>query len=698
MTYLLRFYRVLSVAVCAVSLSLTLGLLPLCLQAQTITTIAGNGSRSFSGDGGPATSAGIYSPGGVAVDQQGNVLIVDVGNNRVRKVAPDGIITTVAGTTLGSTGSFYGDGGPATSSPLYTPTDVAVDAQGNFYITVFNHLRIRKVDTRGIITTLAGNGYSGYSGDYGRAVKAVLSNPSSIAVDAQGNIYFIDGLRVRKIGTDGIITTVIGHGIRGFLGDGGLAINAYLYNPSDLAVDHQGNIYLSDDYRIRRVDTNGIIMTIAGSGPRDFSGDGGPAATAGVNGPGGLTVDKQGNLYFYDSGNARIRKISTDGIISTVAGNGTRGFSGDGGHPLEASISPNYLAMDTQGSLYFSDYNNNRVRKITAVSVPLEVTSFSLINAETDQPIKELTAGEEIVLAGLPSRTINIRANTNPGAVGSVVMNLSGQQSHSITETVPPYSLFKDSNGDYHTWRPAPGSYTLTATPYTGPNGTGTPGTPLTISFSVADQLEVVSFSLINAESQQPIQELTAGQTVDLASLSTRKLNIRANTRPATVGSVVMELSGEQTRTQTETDAPYALFGDQGGTYRSWMPAPGSYTLTATPYTQTSGSGTAGKSLTLNFQFTDSSPAARLTAESGFKPGSLRVYPNPFRETFTVGMQGRGTIGQPLSLYDLLGRLVWQGVVGEEEPRIGGQLGAGQYVLRVGTGSETQHYKVIKKP
>lgn len=579
MIYILRIRRVFGAGAYAVCLCLTLGLLPVRLWAQTITTIAGNGSRIFSGDGGPATSAGMWWPVGVAVDNQGNVFIVDSGNNRIRKVDTNGIITTVAGN--GTYPNFV-DGGPATGSSLYTPTDVAVDTKGNLFISVFNQRRIRKVDANGILTTLAGNGYSGYSGDYGRAVKAMLNAPSSVALDARGNIYFIDQLRVRKIGTDGIITTVIGHGIRGFLGDGGLAINAYLYNPSDIAVDQQGNIYLSDDYRIRKVDTNGIITTIAGNGPRDFSGDGGPAVTAGINGPGGLTVDKQGNLYFFDSGNHRIRKITTDGLISTVAGNGTAGYSGDGGHPLEASISPSYLTLDAQDNLYFSDYSHNRVRKITAASVPLEVTSFSLINPETDQDIRPMAPGEEINLASLPVRTINIRANTSPAAVGSVVMDLSGQQSHRITETVPPYSLFKDTNGDYHTWRPAPGNYTLTATPYTGPNGTGT----------------------------------------------------------------------------------------------------------------------AGKPLTVNFRVVDAAPAARLTAENSSDPAELRVFPNPFRETFTVELPTQKSGGQSVQLYDLLGRLVWQGVAEGAVQRVdpGQRLGAGAYVLRVGSGANAQHRKIVKTP
>lgn len=327
---------------------------------------------------------------------------------------------------------------------------------------------------------------------------------------------------------------------------------------------------------------------------------------------------------------------------------------------------------------------------------PQAVLSLSLINAHTDAPIRPIKAGEEINLAGLPTRNLAIRATTNPDTVGSVVFELSGQQTRTHTENTAPYALFEDNNGDYKGWKPEAGSYTLTATPYTGPNGTGAAGTPLTISFTVVDQLKTVSFTLIDAVNQQPIREITDGQALDLASLPSHVFNIRANINPDTVGSVVLQLAGPQTRTQTENEPPYALFkDDEKGQYRTWKPQLGSYTLTATPYPGKDGTGSAGIPLTISFQFVDSSPAARLSAEEG-EPGSIRVFPNPFRESFTL--QTKGADQPPVQIYDAYGRRVWQSPAASAEQRIrlGTGLTPGLYLLQVGEGKTLRRYKIMK--
>jgi uncharacterized protein (TIGR03437 family) len=334
-----------------------------------ITTVAGNGDGEYSGDNGPATSAQV-SPTGVAVDAAGNLYIADAGNDRIRKVS-NGIITTVAGNGISGYG---GDNGPATSAQLDHPEGVAVDAVGNLYIADSSNLRIRKV-SNGIITTVAGNGDdydSGngdyeYSGDNGPATSAQLHHPEGVVVDAAGNLYIADSWngRIRKV-SNGVITTVAGNGIYGYGGDNGSAASAQLNDPQGVAVDAAGNLYIADTYnnRIRKV-SNGVIVTVAGTGTQGYSGDNGPAISAELGFPYGVAVDAAGNLYIADFGNNRIRKVS-NGVITTVAGNGTYGYSGDNGPATSAQLNyPEGVAVDAAGNLYIADTSNNRIRKVS---------------------------------------------------------------------------------------------------------------------------------------------------------------------------------------------------------------------------------------------------------------------------------------------------------------------------------------------
>jgi PKD repeat protein len=271
-----------------------------------ITTIAGTGTAGFAGDGGQATSAQLNVPGGVAVDAQGNVYIADEDNHRVRKVS-GGIITTIAGTGVAG---YSGDGGQATSALLNFPHGVTVDAQGNVFIVDTDNHRVRKVDSAGNITTVAGNGTAGFAGDGGQATSAELNFPRQVAVDAQENLYIADtdNHRVRKV-SGGIITTFAGTGVAGFSGDGGQATSALLNFPRGVALDAAGNLYISEDnHRIRKV-TGGIITTIAGTGVAGFAGDGGAGTSAQLDFPWGLAVDANGNLYIGDEYNHRVREI-----------------------------------------------------------------------------------------------------------------------------------------------------------------------------------------------------------------------------------------------------------------------------------------------------------------------------------------------------------------------------------------------------
>ena len=334
-----------------------------------ITTFAGNGSNSFAGDNGAATNAALNYPFGVAIDTANNFFIADQRNHRVRKIANNGIITTLAGN---GTGSFSGDSGAATNATLNYPMGVAVDLLGNIFIADESNCHIRKVATNGIITTVAGKSTAiSFSGDGGAATNAGLSSVFGVAVDVVGNVFIADyqNNRIRKVNTNGIITTVAGNGSGSFSGDGGAATNAALSSPSGVTVDSVGNLFIADTghNRIREVYTNGIIMTCAGNGTSSFSGDGGAATNAGLSSPFGIAVDSVGNLLIADENHHRIRSVDTNGIIMTVAGNGSGSFSGDGGIATSAGLyNPTGVALDTGGNLFIADLFNNRIRKVNA--------------------------------------------------------------------------------------------------------------------------------------------------------------------------------------------------------------------------------------------------------------------------------------------------------------------------------------------
>jgi alpha-tubulin suppressor-like RCC1 family protein len=333
--------------------------------AGVVSTVAGTGTPGFNGDGIAATSAMLNYPRGVFLDSSGNLFIVDSNNNRIRKVVPDGMISTVAGN---GELNFSGDGGAATSASLQQPWSATVDGSGNLFIGDTGNIRVRRVDPFGIITTFAGNGSLAYCGDSGPAVLAGLDMPNAVTMDLAGNVYFSDqGGRVRRVDTFGVITTVAGNGIQAYNGDGIQAWLASLQNPGGLVVDTLGNLYIADsgNHRIRKVDPAGIITTVAGNGTSGYNGDGFPAVFATLNNPTGLAIDGIGNLYIVDRDNNRIRKIDTAGNISTVAGNGEQGYNGDYLSAISARLNqPFSAAMDSSGNLFISDGLNGRVRKV----------------------------------------------------------------------------------------------------------------------------------------------------------------------------------------------------------------------------------------------------------------------------------------------------------------------------------------------
>ncbi len=423
-----------------------------------ITTFAGNGTADFSGDNGLATSASLSDPVGLAFDSAGALYVADLNNGDIRKITPAGVITTVAGggsggdggqardaqfnftgqVTIDSSHRVYipedtrlrvmdpnsgvistfagngaagasGDGGPAAKARLgrYTLT-AAFDAAGNLYIADPANNRIRKVSAgTGIITTVAGTGVSGAAGDGGPATAATLSFPTGVQLDAAGNIYIADSNnhRIRKI-TAGVITTIAGasttNNAGGFTGDGGTAVQAQLHTPSGIAFDTSGNLYIADtgNHRVRKVDSAGVITTVAGSDTPNnsggFSGDGGPATKAQLNKPESVCFDSSGNMFIAETGGGRIRKVAVDGTIATIAGTGVAGFAGDGGPAASAQLNqPEGVAVDSSGLIYVGDSLNNRVRVLT----PAQITAAGIVNSATNLS-GAIAPGEIITIYG----------------------------------------------------------------------------------------------------------------------------------------------------------------------------------------------------------------------------------------------------------------------------------------------------------
>ena len=360
-------------------------------QPGIISTVAGSGSGTYGGDGGAALKAGLPSPTGLAIDNSGNLYILETGIGRVRKVSASGTITTYAGN--GASG-FSGDGGAATSAQLFPGHGIAIDSGGNLYIADLYNNRVRKVDPSGIITTFAGTGTAnsigqgGYSGDGGPATSAMLNLPDAVAVDAAGNLYIADSsnYRIRRVDKNsGVITTVAVDGSvppnKQTANDGGIATQVPIQQPSSVTVDSAGNLYFSDGARVQKVDTSGIIRTVAGNGTLGDTGDGGPAISAEVKSVVALAADSAGNLYISETTN-RVRKVDASGIITTVAGNGTRGNTGDGGPAISAQLTnPQGVAADSAGNFYIADSGANVVRKVNAPAASAAPTISLVSNA-----------------------------------------------------------------------------------------------------------------------------------------------------------------------------------------------------------------------------------------------------------------------------------------------------------------------------
>ncbi len=360
--------------------TIPLSLISCFCSAQIITTVVGNGVGGYYGDGGQATDAELNGPNATLIDGGRNIYVCDQQGNRVRLINRAGVISTYAGNGIGG---FSGDGGPATAAEFNEPTVINADSAGNHYVVDFNNNRIRKIDTAGIVTTVAGNGSQSYSGNGGAATAAALFWPCCVITDDTGNLYIADSWNnvIRKVNTAGIINLFAGNQVGGFSGDNGNALAAELNKPFRIAFDRNWNMLVADCFndRIREINTAGIITTIAGNGMASYSGDGGAASDAELNNPYGVCIDASGNIYIADTQNNRIRVINSSGTISTVAGVGMSGYSGDGGAAIAAEVNgPTGVSLGYAGNLYIADINNNRVREVIINSDELSVKDISM--------------------------------------------------------------------------------------------------------------------------------------------------------------------------------------------------------------------------------------------------------------------------------------------------------------------------------
>lgn len=487
----------------------------LCANAQTISTFAGNASigGGYTGDGGAATAATLLLPAGTVMDAAGNVYIADRDNHVIRKINTSGVISTAAGTgTAGSTG----DGGAATAAQLSQPVGLNIDATGNLYIAEYGGHRIRMINSSGIISTVAGS-TNGYAGDGGAATAARLSYPTDLAFDAAGNMYISDynnGV-VRKVNTSGIITTFAGGGSS--YADGIPATNASFWANNGVRVDAAGNVYIADMYhdRICKVTTAGLCYTIAGDGVGAYTGDGGAATAARVSDPAFLEIDKAGNIFFTDNGNYVVRKINTSGIISTVAGNGIAGNTGDGGPATSASIgSPAGLLISPAGELYFLAQSYHIMKKVTAASATVTGASNICVGATTT------------FTAGTPGA---VWSSSNPAiaTVGATSGIVSGVSAGTVTISYSMGLLFGSSSITIDPCFLSVDNIQADTPPYIYPN-------PASGNFTIA-------LPEISNEMTATIFDFLGREVKSISVVNTRQIDVSSENIPS--GNYIIKLS-----------------------------------------------------------------------------------------------------------------------------------------------------------
>jgi hypothetical protein len=395
--------KLLASLACAVALVLVCGAATAAGPTSNISTVAGTGTAGYSGDGGPATAAQLGVPVSVEALPDGGYLTFEQGGGVMRRVSPDGIITTIAGN--GAAG-YTGDGGPATSASMNAPSGGEMTADGGYLIADANNNAIRRVAPDGTMSTVVGDGTAAFGGDNGPANLAQVRFPYDVAVQPDGGylIADVDNARIRRVGSDGVITTVAGGGSGG---DGGPATNASLFKPSGVAVTADGGFLIADTYnnRVRKVDAGGTITTVAGTGAAGATGDGGPATAATLNRPTRVALTPGGGFVIADELNNRVRRVAPDGTITTVAGTGTAGYNGDGGPAIAADLN-NVIGVDValDGDILIADTSNHRIRFVDAAApLPIVTGSSPASPANDNQP--------RIVGSASPGSRVNLFAN-----------------------------------------------------------------------------------------------------------------------------------------------------------------------------------------------------------------------------------------------------------------------------------------------
>ncbi len=702
--------------------------------AGQITTVAGNGSPAYSGDNGPATQAGI-APYAVAIDPNGNIYIADADNRRVRMVDTRGIITTVAGTGLigyapegqiaaqaalgfpsgvavDTQGRLYivdynnkvvyrvvngiintfagdyipafgGDGGPALSAHLLFPNRATVDATGNVYISDLGNNRVRRVDTAGIITTVAGNGSVGSTGDGGPGAQASLFPVRALATDQFNRVYIASSVntsdfwsrdnRVRMLNASGIISTVVGisnngdgglatdafvdpHGLTtergvgpqdlyiadgrnnqvrrvdaitgtiatvagtgtaGFSGDNGPAINAQLSSPSDVVLDRNGNVYIGDqnNYRVRRVDTFGRITTVAGNGLFSYSGDNGSAVSAAISYPAGIDVDDNGNLYIADRYNYRVRKVSPQGIITTVAGNGTfnpSGATGDGGQATQAQIGvPTDVVVASDGSLYIAEYGSHRIRKVRSNGVIITVAGTGnygssgdgglAANATLNSPFRVALDGQgNLFIADyLNSRVRRVDVTTGiiatVAGTGTTGVEGDGGQA-TLANLYGADGIALDSAGSLYIAQASSARVRVVAQVGGGPQ----PPTPSYTPTSLPSPTPTPTATSTRTPTLVPTSTPTQTRTFTPTDSPTATRTRTPTATPSVTATYTQTPTATPTNTRTPTSTPSPTWTLQATATRTWTPTatpsvtPTS-TKTAVPPTATVSVSVAGK-------------------------------------------------------------------------------------------------------
>jgi uncharacterized protein YjdB len=543
-----------------------------------ITTFAGNGGSSPLGDGGPATAAAVRLPLGVSVDPSGNTYIVDNNAQRIRKVNTAGVISTFAGN--GSTG-FSGDGGPATAATFGAGglTDVVADRAGNVYICDGNNYRIRKVDPNGIITTVAGNGTTSHTGDGGPATAAGIAYTSGIAVDKDGILYISGYGKIRKVSASGIITTIAGINGGGSYSDGVPATTSYM-NPYRISVDNAGNVYFVDQnvHRLRRVNTSGIVNTLAGTGTAAYSGDGGPATAAALSSPSGVYADGFGNIIIGDGGNGRLRQVSPSGVITTLAGNGTFTNAGDGGPATAAALAGAYgVTKDLYDNILVSSNGGNKVRKIALYRTDITLCSGTTTNLYNANAGGTWSSGNTAVatigattglLTGVTGGTAVISYTMPGGCFVTNIVTVNATPSVSAgADTaicIGDATTLTATGATTYTWAPGTG---LSAT--TGASVTANPTSSLT--YTIIGTTGTCSATATKAVSVNPVP------TIAIASFSPNPtlpgLPVNFTVSDATLASYSWNFGDATTSTTMNPSKAYA----SGGTYIPTLTATNSY-------------------------------------------------------------------------------------------------------------------------